>query len=184
MKFAKPALMVVGCVLLTGLTLTLFAPKTVHALAAALVQVTNTRSTPVPTQDVDIAARHPFTATCYIYANGGAFATCQPTPAPPYAGYETVIQNVNVSLNQDSGNVQPFLTELDYATAGANFQFFVPLLTQTQGTPAGGEWVGNQPSAIYLDPAGSNNPLQCASLWTNGYATFTCTVSGYTVSLP
>ena len=57
MKFAKPALMVVGCVLLTGLTLTLFAPKTVHALAAALVQITNTRSNPVPTQDVDIAAR-------------------------------------------------------------------------------------------------------------------------------
>jgi hypothetical protein len=49
MKFAKPALMVVGCVLLTGLTLTLLAPKTVHALAAALVQVTNTTANPVPT---------------------------------------------------------------------------------------------------------------------------------------
>jgi hypothetical protein len=178
MKFAKPALMVVGCVLLTGLTLTLFAPKTVHALAAALVQVANTRSNPVPNQDVDIAARHPYTATCYIYANGGAFATCQPTPAPPATGFETVIQNVNVSLNQDSGSVQPFVTELIYGTSGSSFQFFVPLVAQGQG-----EWVGNQPTAIYLDPS-AYSPLQCASLYTNGYATLTCTVTGYTVSLP
>lgn len=183
MKFAKPALMVVGCVLLTGLTLTLVAPKTVHALAATLVQITNTRSNPVPTQDVDIAARHPFTATCNVYANGGAFATCQPTPAPPTTGYETVIQNVNIALNQDSGNVQPFVTDLSYYTAGADFQFYVPLLTQTQGTPAGGEWIGNQPAAIYMDPS-AFNPLQCNSLWNGGYATLTCTVSGYTVSIP
>jgi hypothetical protein len=132
---------------------------------------------------VDIAARHPFTATCNIYANGGAFAACQPTPAPPATGYETVIQNVNVSLNQDSGNVQPFVTELNYSNAGTSFQWFVPLLTQAQGA-AGGEWVGNQPAAIYLDPTGSYNPLQCSSLWTGGYATLQCTVSGYTVSLP
>jgi hypothetical protein len=104
-------------------------------------------------------------------------------PAPPTTGYETVIQNVNISLNQDGGNVQPFVTELSYSTSGSSFQFFVPLLTQTQGTAAGGEWIGNQPSAIYLDPNASN-PLQCASLWNNGYATLTCTVTGYTVSLP
>jgi len=171
-------------VLLAGLILPWVAPKAVHAAAAALVEITNTRSNPVPNQDVDIAARHPFTATCYVYANGGAFASCQPTPAPPATGYETVIQNVNVSVNQDSGSVQPFVTELEYNTAGAEFQFFVPLFTQTQGTSAGGEWVGNQPSAIYLSPTGSYNPLQCSSLWNNGSATFTCTVSGYTVSLP
>jgi hypothetical protein len=183
MKFTKTALMGAGGVVLAGLILPLCAPKTVHALAAALVEVANTRSNPVPNQDVDSAARHPFTATCYVYANGGAFANCQPMPAPPIAGYETVIQNVNISLNQDSGAVQPFVTELSYSTAGANFQFYVPLLTQAQGAQ-GGEWIGNQPSAIYVDPSGSNNPLQCASLWNNGYATLVCTVTGYTVSLP
>jgi hypothetical protein len=162
--------------------LTLATSHKVRAAVSALVTVTNTRSTPVPNQDVDNAARHPYTATCYIYASGGAFATCQPTPAPPTTGYETVIQNVNVALNQDSGNVQPFVTDLDYSTASANFQFYIPLLTQAQGA-SGGEWIGNQPSAIYLDPS-SYNPLQCASFWTNGSATFTCTVSGYTVSLP
>ncbi|MGB9407089.1 MAG: hypothetical protein WCA89_06095 [Terracidiphilus sp.] len=184
MKFAKPALMVVGCVLLTGLTLTLFAPKTVHALAAALVQITNTRSNPVPTQDVDIAARHPFTATCYVYGSSGAFVACQPTPAPPTTGYETVIQSVSISLNQDSGTVQPFVTEFNYNTGGASYQFFVPMLTQAQGAQ-GGEWVGSQPTAIYVDP-NAFNPLQCATLFngSGATATLTCTVSGYTVSLP
>ena len=49
MKFAKNALMGAGCVLLAGLTLTLFAPKAAHALAATLVDVTNTTANPVPT---------------------------------------------------------------------------------------------------------------------------------------
>jgi hypothetical protein len=49
MKFAKSALMGVGCVLLAGLTLTLFAPKAAHALAATMVDVTNTTANPVPT---------------------------------------------------------------------------------------------------------------------------------------
>jgi hypothetical protein len=49
MKFLKPAWMTVGGVVLAALIFPLFAPKTVHALAAALVQVTNTDSNPVPT---------------------------------------------------------------------------------------------------------------------------------------
>jgi hypothetical protein len=49
MKSAKSALMGAGCVLLAGLTLTLLAPKAAHALAATLVDVTNTTANPVPT---------------------------------------------------------------------------------------------------------------------------------------
>ncbi len=49
MKFAKSTLMGAGCVLLTALTLTLFAPRAAHALAATLVDVTNTTANPVPT---------------------------------------------------------------------------------------------------------------------------------------
>jgi len=49
MKFAKPALTVIGGVLLVVLIFPILAPKTVHALAAALVQVTNTDANPVPT---------------------------------------------------------------------------------------------------------------------------------------
>jgi hypothetical protein len=178
MKFIKWIVMGSGGVTLFLLSAVLINPKTVHALAAALVQITNTRSNPVPTQDVDIAARHPYTATCNVFGSSGAFVVCQPTPAPPTSGFETVLQSVNISLNQDTGTVQPFVTELGYTTGGNSYQFFVPMLAQGQG-----EWVGTQPTAIYVDPS-TYNPLQCATLFNSGTATMTCTVTGYTVALP
>jgi len=178
MKFAKWIVMGSGGVVLALLCVILISPKAAHAMVAALVQVTNTRSNPVPTQDVDTAARHPFTAGCNVYGSSGAFVVCQPTPAPPTTGVETVIQSVSISLNQDTGSVQPFVTMLNYNTAGANYSFFVPLLAQGPG-----EWVGSQPTTIYVDPS-NVNPLQCSTLFNNGSATMNCYVTGYTVSLP
>jgi hypothetical protein len=178
MKFTKWIVMGSGGVIMVLLSVVLINPKTVHALAAALVQISNTRSNPVPTQDVDIAARHPYTATCNIYGNGGKFQVCYPTPALPTSGYETVIQSVNIALNQDSGNVQPYVTDLSFTTGGNTYQFYVPMLAQGQG-----EWVGTQPTAIYADPA---SYLQCATLFndSSSYATMFCTVTGYTVAIP
>lgn len=57
MKFAKSFLMGTGAVVLAGLVLTLVAPKAAHAIAATLVQVTNTSSNPVINQDVDSPGR-------------------------------------------------------------------------------------------------------------------------------
>jgi hypothetical protein len=178
MKFTKWIVMGSGGVILALLSVVLISPRTVHAVAAALVQVTNTRSNPVPTQDVDIAARHPFTATCNVFGNGGGFVVCQPTPAPPTTGVETVIQSVNMQLNQDTGSVQPAVMDLSFATGSANYVHYVPFI------PTGtGNWVGSELTAIYVDPS-TFNPLQCATLFTGGSATMNCTVTGYTVSLP
>jgi hypothetical protein len=49
MKFTKWIVMGSGSVILVLLSVVLINPKTVHALAAALVQITNTDSNPVPT---------------------------------------------------------------------------------------------------------------------------------------
>jgi len=49
MKFSKWMVMGSGGVILALLSVVMISPKTVHALAAALVQVTNTTSNPVPT---------------------------------------------------------------------------------------------------------------------------------------
>jgi hypothetical protein len=178
MKFAKWIVMGSGGVILALLSVVLIAPRTVHAVAAALVQVTNTRSNPVPTQDVDIAARHPYTASCNIFGSSGAFVVCQPTPAPPTSGFETVIQSVNIQLNQDTGAVQPAITDLSYSTGGAGYVHYLPFI------PTGtGNWVGSELTAIYVDP-NSFNPLQCGTLFNNGSATMNCTVTGYTVAIP
>jgi hypothetical protein len=180
MKFVKSFLMGTGAVVLAGLVLMLAAPKAAHAIAAALVQVTNTRSNPVPTQDVDIAARHPFTASCNVFGSGGAFVNCAPTPAPPTTGFETVIQSVSILVNQDTGNAQPVETVFNFSTNGSNFyQQWIPYFPQGTGL-----WVAHQLTAIYVDPS-SFNPLQCSTLFNTGStATLFCTVTGYTVALP
>jgi hypothetical protein len=178
MKFTKWIVMGSGGVILVLLSVVLINPKTVHALAAALVQIANTRSNPVPTQDVDIAARHPYNATCYVYGSSGAFLDCQPTPAPPTSGYETVIQSVNIQLNQDSGSVQPAITDFGFSSGGAWYNYYVPFISQGPGN-----WVASQLTAIYVDPNASN-PLQCATLFNGGTAAMNCTVTGYTVAVP
>lgn len=178
MKFAKWIVMGSGGVVLALLCVVLISPRTAHSLVAALVQVTNTRSNPVPTQDVDIAARRPFTATCSVLGSSGAFVVCQPTPAPPTSGYETVIQSVNIQLNQDAGTVQPAIMDLSFSTGGAEYVHYAPFI------PTGtGNWVASELTAIYVDPS-AFNPLQCATLFNNGTATMNCTVTGYTVAVP
>jgi len=51
--------------------MTLFAPKTVHAVVSALVTVANTSSNPVPVQSVDNPARQAFQTAFVLFAGGG-----------------------------------------------------------------------------------------------------------------
>jgi len=62
MKFTKWIVMGSGGVILVLLSVVLIEPKTVHALAAALVQVTNTDSNPVRPQPPFRGRR--FSAAC------------------------------------------------------------------------------------------------------------------------
>src|SRR5271170_6301852 len=55
MRFAKRFLMVAGAGALAAILAIAIAPKTAHGLAAALVQVANTPSNPVPTADANKA---------------------------------------------------------------------------------------------------------------------------------
>src|SRR5580704_6162253 len=96
MKFAKSFLLGTGAAVLAGFVLTLVAPRAAHAVAAALVQVVNTRSNPVPNQDVDHPGRHAFQASCTITSVFDNIF-CDPQPQPP-AGTEFVIQNISMFL--------------------------------------------------------------------------------------
>jgi hypothetical protein len=78
-KFGKRILMVAGAVTLAAILSASIAPKSAHALVAALVQVTNTAANPVPTLDINTPAEEPFqTQLCFGF---GAFAN--QCPAPP-----------------------------------------------------------------------------------------------------
>ena len=168
-----------GAVALATCVLTLAVPRSAHAVAAALVQVVNTRSTPVPNQDVDHPARHPFTASCNVpaaFAPQG-FVVCYPTPAPP-AGVETVVQSVNMLVNRNTGGGFPMATGFNFTTGGGFYEQFLPFVPQGSGF-----WVVQQPMTNYVDPGGN---LQCTTIIsdTTTNVQLNCTVSGYTVALP
>jgi len=168
-----------GAAALVACLLTLAAPRAAHAVVATLVQVVNTRSTPVPNQDVDHPARHPFTSSCNVLAFAPqGFVVCYPTPAPPISGFETVVQSVNILVNRFSGGGSPSATTLNFFTGGGSYNQYLPFVPQ--GT---GFWVAHQPATIYLDPGGN---LQCLAFISDATTNMmlNCTVTGYTVALP
>jgi hypothetical protein len=156
MKFAKSILTGVGGLLLAGSILTLLAPKAAHALAAALVQVTNTAANPVPTIATDNPALHPFavnaTADNLFLNFAGAPATW-------------VVETVSVTcISQNGSTIAPSqLTDvrLFFTTGGSTVQYtFAPTLIDSNT-----ELIATQAIRAYVDPGtfiavggGSNVP--------------------------
>jgi hypothetical protein len=99
-KFLLP----VGLVLALG-ALILAAPRTVQAVAAALVQITNTASNPVVTQNIGQQAAQLIHIACYY--NGGGFCVVsnpemssnQPFTVP--ANHSLVVTAVDITPGQD-----------------------------------------------------------------------------------
>jgi len=167
-----------GGVVLAGLFLTLLLPKAAHAVVASLVQVVNTRSTPVPNQDVDHPGRHAFQASCSVTSSFNNIF-CDPQPQPP-TGTEFVIQNISMLLPNLPNGVAPQYSQLYSVVGGFSAASFFPFTQQGANT-----FVLNQAFNSYSDP-GPSNPIQCYVLLTgpaNG-SQLTCIVTGYTVSVP
>src|SRR5580700_2667478 len=96
MKFVQRLFMGIGALAAVAALLTVVSPKA-HALAATLVEVVNTRSAPVPNQDIDHPGRHPYQQSCFSNANQGGLVNCtMPTVVPPNT--ELVIQTVSMIL--------------------------------------------------------------------------------------
>src|SRR5580693_8024830 len=90
MKFVQRLFMGIGGMAAAAALLTTVSPKA-HAVVATLVQVVNTRSTPVPNQDVDIPGRHPYQQSCV----SGTFLCTMPAVPP---NTELVIQTVSLTV--------------------------------------------------------------------------------------
>jgi hypothetical protein len=99
-KLSKPVVAVAGTILAAGL-FTLATPRVVHAVAAALVQVTNTASNPVPNSDITTSSSRIVALIC----EGGRFGPCTgfgpggALDATPYivpAGQTLVITDADV----------------------------------------------------------------------------------------
>jgi hypothetical protein len=77
MRLAKRMFMGLGVTALAALIVTLVAPKAVHAAVAALVEVTNTSSNPVPNADVNASGEEPFQT--FLCSAGGDLTCTNPS---------------------------------------------------------------------------------------------------------
>jgi len=170
MKITARFVSSIGAALGVAGMLALMAPKAVHAVTAALVQVANPPSSPVPNQDVDQPARHPFVLSCQtLISNEGL---CTTRSVPPNS--EFVIQAASVALFGAAGVV-------DFASSegGVTQTTFLPMSVQ----PPGLDFVSTVPVAAYAD---SNTQVTCTGVLGQGAnsAQMNCTFNGYLISLP
>jgi hypothetical protein len=167
MKFVQRLLMGIGGLAAAAALLAVLAPKAAHAVTATLVEVVNTRSTPVPNQDVDAPGRHPYSQTCSSTGSGNFFGCDMPTVPP---NTEVVIQNVSMLLSGGS----PTSGSLVSTSGGQVVTAYIPLVA------VGGPYFSaSQPITQYIDPG-----TVAACYGPFGFTGFSCTISGYTVSLP
>ena len=160
-----------GAMALAAGVVTLAFPRAAHSFAAVLVQVTNTASTPVPNQDVDAPGRHPYQQTC-----SSANSESCVMPVVP-ANTELVIQTVSMVSTQTM--VAP-LGEL--STVGGGVQ---AVSSFSMGAQQGGQYAATQPLIQYADPGSQPTCLTTAQhSFDSTSVTFTCMVTGYTISLP
>lgn len=106
-RLSKSVLAVSGVILAGGL-ITVMNPKTVHAVAAALVQVTNTSSNPVVSSDISFSPAQ----LVELFCSGGGCAGVEPggaLDASPYsvpAGHTLVITEVDIVSNAGGDKAQ------------------------------------------------------------------------------
>jgi hypothetical protein len=181
MNRMKGTLLTIGAVAAAALTLGIFAPKVAHAAQEMIVLVGNTRANPVPNLDVDQPARHPYTATCSRDLQGTTIS-CLPMPLPP-ANSATVIQSVDMSLNTFGvAAAMPVNGAFVYTQGGHSATTYVPFTVPPTGSGTG-FWPAHELTAIYLDPSSSIGcSINAVGLAPDGI--ITCTISGYSVSLP
>lgn len=175
MRNVKSILMGAGSLVLAGLLLTLFAPKAARALAATLVQVTNTSANPVIVQNVDSPGRSPYyqTAACYSASSN----QCQALfPAVP-ANMRLVVQYINSTVDTP--------TALETGEFDVNGTVFLPILHTLQGNdPSGNKiYVASQPMLYYWEagqqPYFAMNAQAGGFMFMSGQVTLT----GYLVNL-
>ncbi|MGA2812253.1 MAG: hypothetical protein ABSG16_12690 [Candidatus Acidiferrum sp.] len=115
MLFTKNLLIGFGAAALLAMLLVVTAPKAVHAAVAALVQVVNTSSNPVPTLEADAATAFVVTAFCNFGAPPGNDCGSDLYSVP--GGKTAVLESFSGSCNTVSGSALVRF-QLDFTAPG------------------------------------------------------------------
>lgn len=154
MQIVRKLLVAVGAIALAATVLTLAAPKSVHALVATLVQVTNTTANPAVTLDAEHATQVPYESTVvgsFLGSNcAGGVVGCKFTWAPVPTGYRLVIENISGSMVLGAATPLPLgvLTTTDPLGDGTSVLFTGIYITGTGPTNA---IVPSTPVKFYVD---------------------------------
>lgn len=172
MQIARRLLIGAAAIALVATVFTLAAPKSAHALVAALVQVSNTSANPVPTVATDNPALQPLGNFQFTTAGPPYFTLPVPvgkTLALEEFGVDCVFSTDPVVQTSIILNVQN--------SSIATVYYFVP-------TVLGNELIVTQPVHIYAD-AGSYLQITTGNNLT-GYPGLSCSASfsGHYVNVP
>jgi hypothetical protein len=166
-KAIQKAISTLGGIFLAALLIAALAPKTVHAVAAALIR------------DEDQPARHPFTIDCEV--DSPSFSGICSFTVP--AGGELVIEEITVAGSAATTN-KLLSSYLQVFTAGSE-EFFTlnPIADNGSLEPIASSFLAEQNVRFYADP-GSTVTFEASTPATNERLTVFYRVSGYIVSLP
>jgi hypothetical protein len=183
MNLIRKAVTALGGIFLAALLIAALAPKAARGIAATLVQVANTTSNPVPNQDVQQPAHHVFTASCTSSLTNGSIATCSAGAVP--AGEEFVIETISFEGAADATNTRLVPSFSVISAGSAEVVTLSSIGDDGLLQPRASEFEVTQAARLYADPGFSPNCLvqTKGSNLTVGIL-FTCTISGYTVSVP
>jgi hypothetical protein len=164
MRFLKNFLMSIGAVAMAAALMNLFAPQTVHATVAALVEVSNPATNPALTSRIDDPGRIPYTSV--MTCSPGALLICSVDSGKVPVNHRLVIENI-------SGYVgSPLETWVSIKNLGTGSNYFFNITIPTT-VPAIAHF--NEPVRVYVDQ------YQSFRISTTNFADGTAgfTVSGY-----
>jgi hypothetical protein len=175
MKLTRSTLTVAASLSLAVISLSLLAPKTVHALAATLVQVANTSTNPVISQDVDSPGRIPYYQTAYCSNLGGNVCAANFNAVP--ANTRLVVQYISSGID----TATPLLS----ASFNLPGNISIPILHTLQSTDSQGNrfYVASQPMTYYYEPNTAPYYLEVAQPGSNASIAGNVTLVGYYVNL-
>jgi hypothetical protein len=140
-RLPKSVLSFCGGALALGV-LILAAPRAAHAIAATLVQVTNTAANPVPNLDTERNARIPYQST--INATPCSVGPCDFLLSTVPVGYRLVAQSVSVDVKDTTVPQLAFLADATYSFTSS---FSAPVYPSGNQSHAG----GTQAVTAYFD---------------------------------
>lgn len=171
MKILKKALTTLGGIFLAALFVAALAPKATHGLVAALVQVSNTVSTPAVAQDVSHLASQNVELLC---AEGGP---CMNRVASTFATYEVpagqnfVVTDMEVFTQSGGGAAGCFISLTAPPPGVADFNDFFDFASDGRTHqllfPTGMSY----PGGYKFDTTNVEITSGCNQIWLRGYLT-------------